>query len=72
MQQKTTLNLLLVICFFTFFQSVKSQNLAAYVDYKNAFNVFNAGVKTQLDHRQVLDYKVGNNLVAYINPQNEL
>jgi len=52
MQQKTTLNLLLVICFFTFFQSVKSQNLAAYVDYKNAFNVFNAGVKIKMANKK--------------------
>ena len=72
MKQKTTSICLLAICYLLFFQSGKSQNLAAYVDYKNAFNVFNAGVKTQLDHRQVLDYKVGTNLVAYINPQNEL
>ena len=72
MKQKTTLNLLLVICFFTFFQSVKSQNLAAYVDYKNAFNVFHDGVKIQLDHRKAESYKVGYTLVAYINNQNEL
>ena len=72
MQQKTTLIYLLVICFITFFQSVKSQNLAAYVDYKNAFNVFDDGVKIQLDHRKVESYKAGNNLVAYINLQNEL
>jgi hypothetical protein len=72
MKQKTILNLLLVICFLTLFQSVKSQNLAAYVDYKNAFNVFHDGVKIQLDHRKAESYKVGYTFVAYINVQNEL
>ena len=72
MKQKTTLNLLLVICFLTLFQSVKSQNLAAYIDYKNAFNVFHDGIKIQLDHRKAESYKVGYTFVAYINVQNEL
>jgi hypothetical protein len=72
MKQKTILTTLLVICFLTFFQRGKSQNLAAYVDYKNAFNVFHDGVKIQLDHRKVESYKVGYTSVAYINNQNEL
>ena len=72
MKQKTTLTFLLVISLITCFQSVKSQNLAAYIDYKNAFNVFDDGVKIQLDHRRVESYKVGYTSVAYINNQNEL
>lgn len=72
MKQKKTLTFLLVICFLTFFQNGKSQNLAAYIDYKNTFNVFHDGVKIQLDHRKAESYKVGYTLVAYVNSQNEL
>lgn len=60
------------MCFPPLFQVAKSQNLAAFIDYKNAFNVFNDGVKIQLDHRRPLSYKVGYTYIAYINSQNEL
>jgi len=44
-----------------------SQNLAAYVDYRNYFYSFDAGSFTQLDHQRPRSFKVGGNAIAFIS-----
>jgi len=72
MKQKTIFLLLALLYFSSLAPIVKAQNLAAYVDYKNALQVFNDGVKIQLDHRKPKEVKVGYTNVVYINSLNEL
>jgi hypothetical protein len=53
------------------FVSSNSQNLAAYSDYRNYFNVFDNGVFQQLEYLPVKSYKVGGIAVAYVDNTNE-
>jgi hypothetical protein len=53
------------------FVGSKSQNLAAYSDYRNYFNVFDNGVYQQLEYLPVKSFKVGAVAVPYIDNTGE-
>ncbi len=70
MRLRSTLPILLLLTIFS--QNTKAQDLAAYVDFKNYFYVFDDGSRIQLSHQAVQSYKVGYNTVAYLNNQSDL
>jgi hypothetical protein len=51
------------------FQGI-SQNMSAYIDYRNYFFAFDDGTYTQLDHQRPMIYKIGGNSIAYISNAN--
>ena len=54
-----------------FSQVVRAQNLSAFMDYRQYFQVFDKGVVRQLDYLPVKSFKVGGNAIAYIDNTNE-
>jgi hypothetical protein len=60
-----------LIVFFLLAVVVKSQNLAAYSDYRNYFNVFDNGVYQQLEYLPVKSFKVGGAAIPYVDNTNE-
>jgi hypothetical protein len=52
--------------------NAKSQNLAAYSDYRGYFNVFDNGVYQQLEYNPVKSFKAGGVAIPYIDNTNEL
>lgn len=52
----------LIVCF-----ASQSQNLSAWVDYKNYFFVFDNGVSHEMEYLPVKSYKTGNNSVIYVD-----
>jgi hypothetical protein len=51
---------------------VFSQGLSAYSDYKNYFYAFDNGVSKQLEYLPVQWYKIGGNVIAYLDNSNNL
>lgn len=47
--------------------SANSQSIAAYIDYRNYFTVFDSGIKYPIEHNRVKSFKVGGKQVAYID-----
>ncbi|MGE0635542.1 MAG: hypothetical protein AB7G44_06565 [Bacteroidia bacterium] len=44
-----------------------AQNIAAYIDYRNYFTIFDSGIKYPIEHNRVKSFKVGGKQVAYID-----
>lgn len=49
-----------------------AQRVAAYLDYKNYFVVFDDGSFKEIEYTPVSDFKVGGDFVAYLNMDNSL
>ena len=57
----------LTYLFFCFFlvQSVNSQNISAYSDYRNYFCIFDNGIKKEIEFSAVKSYKCGRTCIAF-------
>ncbi len=64
--------ILIVTLVILFHFTGRSQYLAAFNDNLKHFWVFEAGMFTQLEHLEILDYQVGGILVAYIDGSGKL
>ncbi len=57
----------LTSCFY-----LKAQDLAAFVDYKNYFCIFDNGARTEAEYLPVKSFQVGGNTIAYIDNNENL
>lgn len=57
------------LLFYFLFATIKSnaQSIAAYIDYRNYFTVFDSGIKYPIEHNRVKSFKVGGKQVAYVD-----
>ncbi len=60
-------NPLLLFLFCFFIAPVTAQNLAAYNDYRNYLILFDSGANQQVEHNKVQSFKVGGNMVAWVD-----
>src|ERR1051326_4778219 len=63
---KNFLGIIFFFFLYPFFSSF-SQNISAYVDYKNYFYAFDEGVSKQLEFNPVQSYKIGGNAIGYVD-----
>jgi protein associated with RNAse G/E len=52
--------------------NLSAQHLAAYLDYRDRFNIFDRGETREIENYKIMSFKVGGNCVAYISYGNDL
>src|SRR5690349_7360922 len=52
--------------------NAKAQNLAAYTDYRNYFNVFDNGIFVPLEYLPVKSFKIGGAAIPYVDNTGEM
>jgi hypothetical protein len=52
---------------FLLFQTVYSQNISAYSDYRNYFCIFDNGVKKEIEYTAVKSFKCGRTCIAFVD-----
>ncbi len=55
-----------------FWNAVDSQHMAAYLDYRDRFMVFDRGVTKEIENYKVSSFQVGGNCIGYLSYGNDL